>query len=110
MALDGFSDIREPQAAEPPSTDEARELVHRLAKRIVQLQLGPVAIFFIESVRPLNFVGSQLLHFFAPFVRAFGRFPDYDLLARLLEDRRSIDLLLEAIEREEESREKEKAG
>lgn len=98
------------QAGEELLTDEAQELIHRLAKRIVQLQLGPVAIFFIESVRPLNFVGSQLLHFFGPFVHAFGRFPDYDVLAQLLEDRRSVDFLLEAIETEEEAREKEKAG
>jgi len=76
-------------------------VIERLARRIVRMQLAPAAIFFIESVRPLNFVGSQLMHFLAPFIHAFGEYPDYDKLATLLEDRRSVDLLLEAIEREE---------
>jgi hypothetical protein len=88
-------------------SDEARDLYGRLARRVVRLGLGPVAVLFIESSRPLNFVGSQLLHFFAPFVQAFGGFRDYELLARVLEDRRSVDLLLEAIEKEEEARGKE---
>ena len=80
---------------------EQRELIDRFAKRIVSLNLGPVALLFIESVRPLNFVGSQLMHFFSPFVHAFGDFSDYESFAKLLEDRKSIDLILEAIEREE---------
>ena len=83
---------------------QQQELAERLARRIVGLGLGPVAILFIESARPLNFVGSQLLHFFAPFVHAFGQFPDYEILAKLLENRDSIDQLLEAIEKEEELR------
>lgn len=83
---------------------QQQELADRLAGRIVRLGLGPVALLFIESVRPLNFVGSQLLHFLAPFVQAFGHFSDYDTLAALLENRRSVDRLLEAIEREEAAR------
>jgi len=83
---------------------QEQELANRLAGRIVRLGLGPVALLFIESVRPLNFVGSQLLHFLAPFVQAFGHFSDYDTLAALLENRRSVDRLLEAIEREEAAR------
>jgi len=95
------------EASEVVLSKEARDLYRRLARRVVRLGLGPVAVLFIESSRPLNFVGSQLLHFFAPFVHAFGEFRDYALLARVLEDRRSVDLLLEAIEREEGDREEE---
>jgi len=96
------------EASDVVVSDEARELFQRLARKVVGLGLGPVAILFIESMRPLNFVGSQLLHFFAPFVQAFGEFQDYDLLMRSLEDRRSVDLLLESIEKEEEARGKRK--
>ena len=92
----------------PGERPEADELFARIARRIVRLELAPVAVLFIESFRPLNFVGSQLLRFLAPFVHAFGRFPDYESLAQLLEDRDSIDRLLEAIEREEEARESRK--
>ena len=82
-------------------SEEQIQVINRLARRIVRLKLGMVSLLFIESVRPLNFVGSQLLHFLSPFVHAFGSFSDYHQLATLLEDRRSIDLLLEAIEKEE---------
>jgi hypothetical protein len=95
------------ESSDAALSDEARDLYRRLARRVVRLGLGPVAILFVESSRPLNFIGSQLLHFFAPFVHAFGEFRDYALLARVLEDRRSVDLLLEAIEKEEDAREKE---
>jgi hypothetical protein len=82
-------------------SEPQRQAVERLARQVTRLGLSPVAILFIESSRPLNFVGSQLLHFFAPMIQAFGKFQDYQAIAELLEDRRSVDYLLEAIEREE---------
>lgn len=81
--------------------EASRQMIQRLAATIVRMNLSPVAILFIESARPLNFVGSQLLHVFSPLVNALGHFPDYETLSFLLEDRRNVDLLLEAIEREE---------
>jgi len=93
------------QATEDSPGQSQRQAIDRLAQRVVQLDLGLVATLFIESVRPLNFVGSQLMHFFSPFIHAFGQFPDYDALSTLLEDRRCVDALLEAIEREEAARE-----
>ena len=83
-------------------TEQQQDLVNRLAHRIVRLGLATVAILFIESARPLNFIGSQLLHFLSPFVLTFGQFPDYKVLSSLMEDRRCVDALLEAIEQEEE--------
>lgn len=73
----------------------------RLAKRIAGLGLGPVTKLLLETFRPLNSAGSQLCHFFTPFARVFRRVSDYDTLAALLEDRRSAEWLLEAIENEE---------
>ena len=87
-------------AAEP--SHDTQLLIDKVAKKIVHLKLGFVAILFLESVRPLNIVSSQILHFFTPFVHSFGDFKDYENFAYLLEDRKSIDLLLDAIEKEEE--------
>lgn len=82
-------------------TAEERRVLDRLVQQVVRLRLELVAILFFESVRPLNFVGSQALHFFAPLVQIVGRFQDYELLAAALENRRSIDYLLEALENQE---------
>jgi hypothetical protein len=80
---------------------EERRVLDRLVQQVVRLRLELVAILFLESVRPLNFVGSQALHFFAPLVQIMGRFQDYEILAAALENRRSIDYLLEALENHE---------
>ena len=50
-----------------PLTDFERALVDRLGKFIVDRGLCGPAIMLLESCRPLNFVGSQLLAFFSPF-------------------------------------------
>ena len=91
-------------------TPEQQELVERLARRVARLDLAMVAIFLIESVRPLNFVGSQLMHFFSPIVYTFGDFQDYRVLAELLQERESVDYLLDAIETEERRKESDAAA
>ncbi len=80
-------------------------MADRLARRIVRLNLTEASILFLESVRPLEFLSGQALHFFAPLVDSFGHFTDYETLAGLLEARGGIDLLLRAIEREETAHE-----
>jgi hypothetical protein len=59
------------------------------------------AIFFLESVKPLSFVGSQALHFFEPMVRALFTVPEYDRFAYLLERRENLEALMVAIERQD---------
>lgn len=59
------------------------------------------AIFFLESIKPLSFVGSQTMHFFEPMVRALFSVPEYDRLAFLMERRENLEALLVTIERED---------
>jgi len=59
------------------------------------------AIFFLESMKPLSFVGSQALHFFEPMVRALFTVPEYDRIALLMERRENLEALLVTIERED---------
>jgi hypothetical protein len=56
------------------------------------------AILFLESVKPLSFVGSQALYFFEPMVRALFSVPEYERFAALLERRENIEVLLLKIE------------
>jgi len=66
------------------------------------------AIFFLESVKPLSFLGSQALHFFEPMVRAFFNVQDYERFALLMERRENLEALLVRIEaRDDEARARE---
>ncbi len=80
-------------------TDADQELIDRLARFVTRRGMVAPALLVLESGRPLNFVGSQLLAFLAPFVTLIFKGPDYDRFVAILEKRRSIDLIIEAIER-----------
>jgi len=68
------------------------------------------AIFFLESMKPLSFIGSQALHFFEPMVHAFFRVDEYERFALLMERRENLEVLLVKIEeRDDEARRQEKA-
>lgn len=89
----------EVEELESSLSEEERELLDRLADGIVKRRLTPAAIFFLESVKPLGYVGSQVLHFLRPVVSTI--FPNpmtYDRIARILERRGSIELLLRRLE------------
>ena len=80
-------------------SDEDRAFLDELADGIARRRLTAPALFFLESMKPLNFVGSQTLHFFRPMVQMIWSNPDrYDRLARLLEQRGTIELILRRLE------------
>lgn len=80
-------------------TKEEEELMDRLSKRIVDMKLTAPAIFLLETSRPLNFVGSQVLAFFEPIVKSFFNWKDYERIRLILERRNSISTILEKIEK-----------
>ena len=86
----------EPVARAETETDEA--FLARIAREVVRRRLTTPAILFLESVKPLNVVGSQFLYFLDPIVHLFVPFPDLPRIARLLEDRDAIERLVLAIE------------
>lgn len=92
----------EPQLSfEASLTDRQRELMDKLATRVVRMRMATPAILFLESVRPLNYVGSQVMVFFAPVVRGFLGLPEWDELRQVLERRESIGYFLDLIEAKE---------
>lgn len=74
------------------------ELCTKIADRIVRLRLTPVAVIMLESVKPLSFMGSQLMVFLAPMVGAFTSSPVYDEMTAFLEDRSNLEMLIRRIE------------
>ena len=73
-------------------------LIRKLADFVVRRNMSVPAIMFLESVRPLNFVGSQAMVFFKPIISRFFTSAEYDKLATILERREVIDLLIKEIE------------
>ena len=79
-------------------------LIEKIARRVVQWRLTVPAIVILESAKPLSFVASQVMVFFEPIVQSLLSFKDYRDFYEMLEDRRNIELLIQAIERAEDER------
>jgi hypothetical protein len=80
------------------------EILTKIARKVVDLKLTPVAVVMLESTKPLSFVGSQLMVFFQPIVTALFPFREYDEVTALLEDRANVEALIQTIERLEDER------
>ncbi len=86
-------------------TEERKNfLINKIAQKVVDLRLSPLAIVFLESSKPLTFLGNQLMIFMQPFYRAFFSYQEYEEIAVMLEDRNNIERLICAIEHLEEER------
>ncbi len=81
--------------------DEQHALLEKLATWIVRRNLVAPAIIFLETGKPLNFLGSQLLIAFSPFVQAFFKGDKYQKIALILEKDENVELLIQMIEQAE---------
>jgi hypothetical protein len=86
-------------------SEDDRALIARLSDWLVERRLETPAVLFLESVRPLSFVGAQGMYFLEPFARAIFNVKDYERLARMLERRENLELLVRAIEDAADARE-----
>jgi len=90
-------------------TPQQEQMLDKIAQTIVRRGMSVPAVFFIESLKPLNFIGSQALVFFGPIIESlFPKNGVYDF-AELMENRDNVDRLLLKIE-ELESRKTEDTG
>jgi hypothetical protein len=95
------------QEVKPTAEDQV--LIEKLARRVVRLRMSVPAIFFLESSKPLAFLGGQLLIFLEPFIQTLFNFAQYQRFALLMEDRDNWELLVRKLEDlEAEYSEKEK--
>jgi len=86
------------------SVERREEILSKIAQKVVDLKLAPVAIVMLESSKPLSFVGSQLMVFLQPVVTSIFPFHQYDEVAALLEDRANVEALIQRIEKLEDGR------
>ncbi len=62
-------------------------LLDRFARLLADRGLAAPTIFFVESLAPLGFLGSQLVHALTPIMGILASRDDIERLARLLERR-----------------------
>lgn len=78
--------------------ERAREIIEKISKFIVRRKMAAPAILAIESLRPLNFIGSQILYFLAPFAEVIFNAKEYQEFAALIEKDKYVKLLLKRID------------
>jgi len=96
-----------PEGELPPAD---LEILSRIAGWVVERRMSVPAILFLESHRPLSFVGSQVMIMASPLVATLEPFvrgmigksftyADYRRFAELMENRENLEVLIVEVER-----------
>jgi len=80
-----------------PAEEDA--VLEKTAKKVVKWRMAVPAILFLESVKPLNYIGAQAMVFFEPLVQTVFNFRDYDVFRTAMERRENVEGLLQKIEK-----------
>jgi hypothetical protein len=83
------------------ATDDRAKFLEKLATGICDRGYGTAAVFLLESVRPLNFIGSQVLYALGPVASLIIDQSKWEKMAEALEDRKTIEQLIRRIEARE---------
>lgn len=86
------------QPENQPLTIEDVQLLERIAEVVVKRGMAAPATMFLESMGPMNFLGSQALHFITPIIECAFNTKEVEQIARLLERRDTVTRLLAIIE------------
>lgn len=94
--------LRHAFAVDPPGpaepTPEERAALEPLIAEVRKRGMTMPALLFLESMRPLNSIGAQALHFMQPFATAVLDPVRYEALARYMEKRGSVEWLARQLE------------
>lgn len=82
----------------PPVSPSDLALMERVAAAIVKRGMAAPATVFLESMGPMNYLGSQALHILTPIIECALPTKDVEEVARLLERRDTIPRLIEIID------------
>ena len=73
-------------------------MLERIADTVVKRGMAAPATVCLESLGPMNFLGSQALHFLTPILEFAFNVKELEQVARLLERRMTISRLIALIE------------
>ncbi|MFT7465027.1 MAG: hypothetical protein ACI9EF_003388 [Pseudohongiellaceae bacterium] len=85
-------------------SEKEQELMQRAADGLVKRRFAVPAIMFLETVSPMNMVGSSMLRVLSPMWRAVLPASQIDELATLLERRESVPYFISLIDKADEDR------
>ena len=95
--------VEKEEAFDPDEKDQA--LIDLVCREVVKRRMATPATLFLESTRPLNYIGSQTMVFFEPVMRTVLRHPEaWERFSQILEHRGSIEYLCRTIEALENER------
>jgi hypothetical protein len=80
-------------------SEKERVLITKLVTIIRKRNLALPAAMFLECAQPLNYIGSQMMVFFRPFLTFFFSPAEYDVLQNILEKREGIKSIIEELEK-----------
>ena len=72
--------------------------MERIADALVKRRMAAPAMMFLESMGPMNFLGSQALHFLMPIIECAFEGKEFERIASLLERRDTLSRLIAMIE------------
>lgn len=94
---------------EPPGPAEPTEvegpIIERVCREVVRRRMTTPALLALECSRPMNYLGSQAMHFFQPMASVLVHPAQWDAFAAFLEKRGSIEYLVRRLEDLEAERE-----
>ena len=90
-----FSDISSNEIL----SDSDIAFINRLAKRIQSSGFVTPCVFFLEMLRPFSSLGSHGMVFLGPIITGFVQSDGYYRAAELLNNKNTISILLDEIER-----------
>lgn len=98
----GFAHAFTLRRQESPIEAEDLALLDRLARLLADRGLAIPAVFLIESLVPLGFLASQLVHAMTPIMGMVASPDDIERLARVLEREETPALFIERLRYAEE--------
>ena len=90
--------VEPPEPERPALPEEEAAVIEKVAQQVVKRGMTVPAIIFFESVKPMNFIGSQAMVFFEPIVQGLFEFKDYTTFRQALEKRTTLEILIQRIE------------
>ena len=84
--------IGKSESFSPNKKEEA--VVEKVCNEIVKRHVTLPAIVMLETFRPLNYLGSQVMHFFHPIISSILTIDGYSDFTTLLEKRESVDYII----------------
>lgn len=80
-------------------SDNDIDFINRIAKKIHTSGFVTPCMFFLEMVRPFSSLGSHALVFMGPLITGFIQSDGYYRAAELLNNKNSLAILLDEVER-----------